>query len=71
MSDFFSTINPPAPGPTEDHPDHPAWIERQIALYGVSVALREEGLLSVVEPADGENPDLVKATGAGLAALAD
>ncbi|MFD7232130.1 hypothetical protein [Streptomyces sp. NPDC059881] len=25
---FFETINPPAPGLNEDHPDHPAWTER-------------------------------------------
>ncbi|MFC1421286.1 hypothetical protein [Streptacidiphilus cavernicola] len=70
MSGFFETINPPAPGLNEDHPDHPAWTERQLALYGVSLELWRQGLVRVVTPADGSNPDLVEATSAGLAALA-
>jgi hypothetical protein len=69
MSDFFETINPPAPGLNEHHPDHPAWTERQIALYGVSLSLWQQGLVQVVTPADGSHPDLVEATSTGLAAL--
>ncbi|MFD4393775.1 hypothetical protein [Kitasatospora sp. NPDC058478] len=70
MSEFFETINPPAPGLNEHHPDHPAWTERQIALYGASVQLWQQGLVRVVTPADGSRPDLVEATDTGHAVLA-
>ena len=70
MSDFFETINPPAAGLNEDHPEYPAWSERQVVLYGVSVRLWQQGFVRTVIPADGSHPDLVEVTGAGRTALA-
>ncbi|MEU9120126.1 hypothetical protein AB0C96_09730 [Streptomyces sp. NPDC048506] len=70
MSDFFQAIHPPTHGGLDsDHPDREAWAERQLALYGASITLRNKGLVRVVSPANGARPDLVEATAGGRAAL--
>lgn len=70
MSDLFHTIHPPAPGLDEHHPDHEAWAELQLGLYGASINLHANGFVRIVSPANGERPDLVESTDAGRAALA-
>ncbi|OEJ21860.1 hypothetical protein AR457_39905 [Streptomyces agglomeratus] len=72
MSDFFHTIHPANfdSNVPEDDPARLVWTERQMGLYGASIALWEAELVRVVKPADGEHPDLVEATPAGRAALA-
>lgn len=70
MTGFFKDLNPPSPGLDENHPDHPAWTERQIALYGVVLSLHEKKLVHIVAPANGDRPDLVEPTPAGHASLA-
>lgn len=70
MSDYFVLLNPAGPDVVEGHPDHDAWVQRQLAWFGVSVQLAEKSLVYVVAPADGNRPDLVGVTDAGRAALA-
>ncbi|WP_093803988.1 hypothetical protein [Streptomyces sp. Wb2n-11] len=72
MSDFFHTIHPPNFNSSvpEDDPDRLAWTERQLGLYGASIALWEGELVHVVQPANGHTSDLVQVTDAGRAALA-
>lgn len=69
MSDHFVLLNPIPPDFSEDHPEHPAWTERQLALFAASAEIAEQDLVYVVTPADGEHPDLVDLTPAGLAVL--
>ena len=69
MSDHFVLLNPSPPGLSEDHPEHPAWTERQLALHAASAEIAKQDLVYVVTPADGEHPDLVDLTPAGLAVL--
>lgn len=70
-SSFFHTIHPPAfpSSAPEDDPAREAWSERQIGLYGALLRLHDLGLIRVVVPADGANPDLMEATLEGRAAL--
>jgi hypothetical protein len=70
-STFFHTIHPPtfdASAP-EDHPDREPWTERQIGLYGAMLRLHDHGLIRIVVPADGANPDLMEITPQGVDAL--
>ncbi|GAA0971522.1 MULTISPECIES: hypothetical protein [Actinomycetes] len=69
MSSLFPELNP-AGDIREGHPEHDAWVERQIAWYGVTVSLHEKGLVEVVHPADGSRPDLVVVSDAGNRTLA-
>lgn len=68
-SSFFHTIYPPSPDMGDEGPEQEAWTQRQIGLYGAHLALHDKGLVRVVEPANGERPDLVEATAAGRSAL--
>lgn len=70
-SSFFHTIHPPTfdYSASEDDPAREEWSERQVGLYGAMLRLHDLGLIRVVVPADGANPDLMEATEEGLAAL--
>jgi hypothetical protein len=70
-SRFFHTIHPPTfpSSAPEDDPEREAWTERQIGLYGAMLRLHDLGLIRIVAPADGANPDLMEATLEGQAAL--
>lgn len=69
MSDHFVVLNPRPPEFGEDHPEHPAWTERELALHAASAEIAAAGLVSVVHAADGSHPNLVELTPTGLTAL--
>ncbi|MFF7335415.1 hypothetical protein [Streptomyces sp. NPDC008150] len=70
-SDFFHTIHPPNfdANAGEDDPTREAWTELQLGLYGAMLRLHDLGLIRVVVPADGANPDRMEATPQGISAL--
>ncbi|MEV5673806.1 hypothetical protein AB0L28_34250 [Streptomyces sp. NPDC052503] len=72
MSEFFHDIHPPnfPTSAPEADPDRVVWQEHQFNMYGASVKLWQEGLVQVIHPANGEQPDLVEPTEAGRSALA-
>jgi len=70
-STFFHTIHPPTftQDAPEDDPRREPWTELQLGLYGALLHLHDLGLIRVVVPADGANPDLMEATREGVDAL--
>ncbi|WP_328380609.1 hypothetical protein OHB13_38010 (plasmid) [Streptomyces sp. NBC_00440] len=72
MSDFFHGIHPPnfPRSAADDDPDREAWVELQLGLYRASISLWKADLVRIVQPANGERPDLVEITDTGRTALA-
>ncbi len=70
-SSFFHTIHPPTfdSSAPEDDPAREAWSELQFGLYGAMLRLHDLGLIRVVRPSDGENPDLMEVTEEGQSVL--